>query len=407
MAHGFEGAFFVSGLAFLSAELVLPAMVKTLGGGSWAISLMPMMMMLGFMGPPLLTAHWVESLQRFKPFVAVMGIMQRMPFVFTGLALVFLAEDHPALVLVMAVLTPFVSGLMGGVSMTAWMELVAKTIPANRRASLHAYRNILGTIMGLMAGPVITWMLASYPGAVGYGFLHLAASAMFLLSYLVFLGIVEPYEPQVEAEPRKSLLENLRSIPSMLRGNPQLVDFLVMILFTTGIFILTPFMGLHALAVTGREDSYLGYFVIAQMVGGLTGNLLGGYVGDRLGGKAPLVISRILFIAVSLAFVFNRSEAGFFALFFLYGFGFFTNMIGRMTLTLEICPPQRRPTFVALVAASNFISLLLISFLSSSLQSMGLGILPNAVVAFLFMGTSLAFLLRIEEPRNAENAAAF
>ncbi len=401
MLHGAEGALFIGGIAFLSAEMVLPAMIRSLGGSTWLISIMPMMMMLGFMGPPLLTAHWVEMLPKVKPFVLITGFFQRIPYLITGLVMVFWESPIPWVLLLLAVTTPFISGMMGGVSMTAWMELVAKSIPAEKRASLHAMRNIIGTLMGLGVGPVVLWVLSAFPGPLGYGMLHLSTFCSLLGSYILFFLIVEPADVlDARPKPRKSLLGNVRSMPGLVLGNPQLKNFTMMAVCSTGIFILTPYMSLHALEVTGRPESFLGAFVTAQMSGSLLGNVIAGYLGDRFGGRVLLIISRVFFLILCIGILFIESELGFFALFFLYGFGFFTNMIGRMILTLEICEPSRRPTFVAFLSAVNFIVLLGVSVLSTTLKTYLPGIEPVAISAAILLGCSLIYIRKISEPRG-------
>ena len=71
------------------------------------------------------------------------GALQRLPYLLVGSTLL-LVPDPGDTVLTLVVLAPLMSGLAGGVSVTAWREYIAKSIPAHRRASLWATRFVLG-----------------------------------------------------------------------------------------------------------------------------------------------------------------------------------------------------------------------------------------------------------------------
>ena len=79
VAHVIEGGLFIGGLAFVSAETLLPTVIKNLGGGNWLISLMPVMMMAGFMLPPIFTAHWIDRQRRFMPLLRQCRYGRRRP----------------------------------------------------------------------------------------------------------------------------------------------------------------------------------------------------------------------------------------------------------------------------------------------------------------------------------------
>ena len=51
--HSLEGGLYMGGIAFLSAESVLPTMVNSRGGSEWLVALMPSLMAMGFFTPVL------------------------------------------------------------------------------------------------------------------------------------------------------------------------------------------------------------------------------------------------------------------------------------------------------------------------------------------------------------------
>jgi MFS family permease len=403
-AHSLDGGLYIGGMAFLAAESVLPPLIRMLGGPNWLLSLLPTLMMGGFALAPLLAAHRVERLQFVKPFVVFMGIFQRLPVLLAGLALLFWAHDYPHLVLVITAGAPFVTGLAGGFGFSAWIELISKTIPEDKRASTWSVRYVLAAVIGIFAGVVVKAVLARYPGTEGYALLHFIAFGFTCGSLLGFLAVREVSKPPSQSRPPSSLRQNLLSIPSLFMADDRLRSFALMRMLGAGVLIMLPFLSLHALDVTGRSSDYVGYFVAAQMSGGICGNLLAGFLGDRFGGKMPLGLGRILIASACLGAAVNTSTWGFIALFFTLGMAFSMNNLSSSVLMIELSPADRRPTYVSVMALLMFPTMLVAAGVSTLIRDMLHAFWPAAVVSALMMGASLLFLARIEEPRRKTSA---
>ena len=119
LVHSIEGGLCIGGMAFVSGQTIAPKMVESLGGPSWLVGLMPILLLVGFMAPQLFVAHRIERMARHKPLVVFTSIPQRLPYLFAGLVLVYWADDYPGLALAAAALCPLVSGLTAGTMGTA------------------------------------------------------------------------------------------------------------------------------------------------------------------------------------------------------------------------------------------------------------------------------------------------
>jgi MFS family permease len=400
LAHTVEGGLFIGGMAFVNANSVLPKMVSSLGGPSWLISVMPLMMALGFVWPPLLTAHRVERLWRMKPFVMFTGVFQRLPVLVAGLTLFLLSDGYPRLVLAAVALAPLMSGICGGLSSSAWWELVARTVPANRRASVWALRQVITASLGILAGGIVAAVLDRWPGTTGYGALHLIAFGFAVMSYMAFMLVRETPAPPVEPGNSRGLLENLRGLPALIRSDRRLHSFIPMQVLGMGIYIMVPFLAIHALTVCGRSERDLGFLVVAQMVGHLAGNCLAGFVGDRRGGKLPLVFARALHVIVCGLAAFAASWWVFTAVFFLLGAGFACHRVGWATLSVEICPPERRPTYMAMLMTFALPSMLTAAGLSTAVRELSGSFALASSLGGTAVIASLLFLLKVRDPRG-------
>ncbi|WP_075088293.1 hypothetical protein [Verrucomicrobium spinosum] len=174
-----------------------------------------------------------------------------------------LAPQASAIILTLVVLTPVVSGVVGGVGVNAWMEWVTRLIPQHLRASGWAIRYLIQGIIGLAAGPVIHWVFTHQPGAHGYSTLHLICFGFLALSLAAQLGIRDEAPAPTPAQAKKPPLPlrygpYLTALPGMLRSQPQLIR-LVLARFTgMGYLMLAGFMSIHALEVTQQPQAAIG-----------------------------------------------------------------------------------------------------------------------------------------------------
>lgn len=399
-AHCLDGAFFIGAMVFVAADTVMPAMIRSLGGGDWLIALMPQMMMLGFLLPPLMTAHRVERMERLKGFILTCGIFQRLPYLLAALGLLFFADSHPLAVLLLAAFAPMLSGLAGGISIGGWLEMTSRLIPARRRSSGTAIRAVSGAVIGIGAGEIIRRTLAEHPGPEGFGILHLWAFGFLCLSFVSFCLFKEVPKPLNASQPKRNLIQNLRAMPELLRSDPLYRRFIFVRFLSSAPFILTPFLGLHAVNATGGNGSFLGAIVQAQTLGGILGNIAAGWLGDRYGGRLPMKWSQVGYLLVCGGAIFSQSEWAFLLTYLVLGAAQSGYLVGQQTLAIELSPEDRRPSYFALISIVLFGGMLLIAGMSTLLQKLFASVTPAAIVVAIAMIGAHFVLEKIPEPRN-------
>lgn len=400
ICHCLEGGFYMGGTAFLAPESVLPKMVETLGGRAWIIAMMPVLLPAAFASMGIFIAPVVERLPRFKPWVLTFGLLQRLPYLITGLILLF-AERIEGVLLPIVVLTPVVSGLIGGMTVVAWMEMVTRMVPEKVRAAGWAVRYIIQAVIGVLAGAVIHHVLTHYPNHEAYGWLHLAAFSLLFISWAsqLFMHEDEHVRHRHPMQPRSHYLEYLRSLPGLLGAQPHLIK-LVLARFTgMGYLMVVSFLTIHALNVTGRPEADEGRFVTCQAVGVVLGSLLAGWVGYRCGGKILLQASRIVCVGLCIWVAVTGSFTGFMLSYFVLGFGLFLDRVGDLTLAAELCPLERRSTLQAILGFCNVFALLLATFISGQIYAWTHSFELVAAVAATFAVISMTILHRLPEPR--------
>ncbi|MEM7147703.1 MAG: MFS transporter [Verrucomicrobiota bacterium] len=405
--HVLEGGFYMGGIAFLSAEVVLPEMVDTLGGKPWLIAYMPTLMLIGFFLPSLVVVPLINRLHRFKPVIVLTGVLQRLPFLVAAAFLWFFADDFPRWTLFVVVAAPLVSGLLGGLTINAWLEMITRMIPEQARASGWAFRFIIASVIGIIAGPIIHRILEIQPGPPGYAVLHLITFIFLAISMVFFCFLKETHFPvPLPPNKRPSYFAELADIPRKAKRAPYFVRYLLVRFTGIGYAVLAPFLAIHALQITGRPEADLGYFVTAEMIGAVAGNLVAARLGDRHGGKIVLILSRTVLITVSLLVIVTASFPGFLVAFFLFGFTLFADRVGDLTLGVDLAPPRNRADFLAIMTFILVPAMIMAAQLSSTIENVS-GTLGAAAIATIAVAlTSLAILLTIPEPRKTNNLNA-
>ena len=402
ICHCLEGGLYMGGTAFLAPESVLPKMVDTLGGKAWIIAMMPVLLPAASASMGIFIAPIVERLARFKPWVLFFGFLQRLPYLITGLILLC-SDKIEGILLPIVVLTPVISGMIGGMTVVAWMEMVTRMVPEKVRAAGWAVRYIIQAIIGVVAGTVIHHVLTHYPNHEAYGWLHLTAFALLSISWVSQLFMHEDEHPRHRhpSSPYGPYLQYLRELPRLLRGQPNLIKLAIARFTGTGYLMVVSFLTIHALKLTERPEADEGRFVTCQAVGVVLGSLLAGWVGYRSGGKVLLQASRIVCLALCLWVSYTGSFSGFMLAYVVLGFGLFLDRVGDLTLAAELCPAERRSTLQAILGFCNVFSLLLATFISGRLYAWthSFGVVAGAAAVFSVI--SMLILNWIPEPRMA------
>jgi len=396
----------MGGLAFLSAETVLPKMIKSLGGADWLAGLMPIMTILGFTLIPIATANYIKKLHTYKPSILFFTVGQRLVYLFTGIFLLFWGEAYPFASLIFVALTPLISGLFGGSTMAAWLGLVAKTVPDERRSSLWAWRFIMTAGIGIGAGIMVEYVLENYEGTAGYGILHFLTFAFLVLSYVFFAGIKEHCHQPEETAKRKRFRDSLREIPRLIKNDKQARYFIIARSLYFGIYLIVPLMGIYALDTLKQPESYLGNFVKYISIGAILGNLLGGFLGDKLGSKYPIILSCFLFILMAVWMPFAQIAWEFSAIFGIFGFAFFMSQVGNSTLFLSLAPRGQLTNYVCAITVAVLPFMVLFSVLGAPIKNASsFGWLSAFAVFFSIL--SLIFYLFVRDPRKKQNEEPF
>jgi MFS family permease len=397
-ANVMDGALFAFAMSFVSLQTVLPVFVQQMGGSNIAIGLIPVLWMFGFNFPQMLIVRRAQRLPRKKKLFMKTSLIQRIPWLLLALMCFFVLEELSTGAALMLFFIAFTLAAVGGsINLPIWFDLVAKITPVRIRGRLFAIRSVLGAILGILGGVIVTFVLsvASYPDS--YGILFLLAFVSMMVSY-AFLGMLqETNDSQVKTDDQDQHL--LAAAHRILKSNHNFRRFLVADALLIGSSMAHTFFAVNALKKFSLTEAYVGAFTIVIMVSTIVGSLLLGFLADHFGHKLNLLMAASSTLLASLLAILSPWFELYLLVFVLSAFAVAVGIISRLPLIAELCTEAERPTYVALanVITSPFILFGILAGWLADLLGYGIVFILAAVLSSAAMYWSWK---KVVEPRH-------
>ena len=346
-----NGIFFNLALAFISGSTILPLFVSKLTDSDVLIGLSSTLETIGWLSPQLFVAGMTLYQEKQLPLYIKTAYVRVLSFLGLVLLVFFLGSKNPPLLLVFFFVLFATYALAGGFSGVAFMDIVGKTIPLNKRGSFFGMRMFVGGALAALAGILVKQILEHYQFPGSFGIIFSLAFLSILLGILSLLAVKEP--ALVEVKPRKSLKENLAQALELFRQHREF-RLLYFVQIIIGAYVLgLPFYVIYAERFLKIQPELVGIFLTSQMIGFVLSNLFWGYLSNRGKNKQVLLITAIIssFPPVILfAYYFFTLPIFFYSwIFFFLGAINSGLNLGYMNYLLEISPEPERPIYVGLL----------------------------------------------------------
>lgn len=405
-----NGAMFSFAESLMSVDTVLTWFVQKLGGSNFLVGLVGPMRDAGWYLPQLFVAHRLQREPRKLPLYRRMALLRAIAWSIWTLAAFLLTQDHGWLLLIFFV-TYGINALASGFAGLSFMDIVAKTIPAQRRGSYFGGRLFFGSILGLFGGVLVGVLVADnnpigFPGNVAILF---AAAWVAAMAGLLTFAVVK--EPPGDVRPESdTLTTHVRRAARLPRRNLNLRYMLIARVVVLLSYIAAPFYSVYSINVLHAPASILGVYVSVRTLVSLAINPVWSRLSDRRGNKIVMqlanasgvamlswvVLAPPLAVAAGLhpevqAYLFVPV----FALMGLYETG---NGIGANNLLLEIAPGNDRAIYVGLT--NTILGIAYFSTVISGLLVDWIGYQGVFVSALILLIVAQWALGRIREPRQ-------
>ena len=339
--------FITLAFSIISRETITPLLISNLTDSKIAIGLVPAIYSIAYYLPQLFAANHAERLKRKLPFVMVVGgLLERVPYLFAGLAILLFAESAPIVALLCLYLVIGLGALGNGVATRAWFSMIGKVLPVNRRGIFFGLSEGLGTLMGIIGAFFVGRVLDEMGYPLNFATLFLVAAVFMGVSWIGLALNREPESPIVKEHIPFS--HYFRRLPAILRDNHNfrrfLLSYSISRLSTMGVGFFIVF-GNENFELTGADVGLLTAILIASQA---AMQLLLGWLADKRGHKANLTVSGFALALAAIVALGATDLRGLIPAFILLGVGLASDHVSRLNIILEFAVPEDQPTFIGL-----------------------------------------------------------
>jgi MFS family permease len=346
IANLLDGGIFGFAFGFASLTTVIPLFVSNLTDSAILIGLIPAIHAMGWQLPQLFNARYVSQLKRLKPYVLLMTIQERVPF----LGLMIIAWQLPALGIRWGLILTFVmliwQGLGAGFTANPWQNMIGKIFPSEYRGTFFglqaAASNLLASIGAILAG----FILQKMPFPENYALCFLYACGCLVISFFCLSTTREP-ERTTEILPSSSLLF-WNSVLAILKRDKPFRAFLITRLLSQFGSMAFAFYTVYAVRRHGMSEVTAGVMTSALMITQVAANPLLGWLADRWSRKGILELGAVCAMLSAILAWLAPNIAVFFIVVILAGIANTVFWTIGMTLTLDFGTDAERPTYVGL-----------------------------------------------------------
>ena len=343
-----HGAFLALGMALTQPTTVIAAFVAELTGSTVWVGGLSTVLTVAAALPQLFIARLVEPRPTKMPFLLLAIYLRVTSWAVLAWLIYTIGDSHPDLLAwaLVGLLAIFYAG--GGLGNIPYTDIIGKVIPARRRGAFFGGKEALAGPLAVGAALLARRILAGVEYPESYALLFGLAAIALAVASLGFWLIREP--PRADAPGRS---QPWRAYWAQLGAAARRLRTLVIVQLLTGFSLMAlPFYVVYAREELGGPPEAVGWFLLAQVTGGVLGNLLWARLVDRVSSRTMLTACALTSTVAPLLAIILASLGwwGLLPTFFLAGAAFNGRRVGFQSALLELAPATERPTFAALNA---------------------------------------------------------
>jgi MFS family permease len=396
--HGF---FLAITMAMLDLNTVFPTLVKTLTESKYIFGALYSIML----GAPLIFnvifSHFLRRYDYKRKYLLIGIYVRGLSFLGMAIFTYFFALSNPSLVIGLFFLFVFLFSVSSGFAGLSYSDIIAKVIRREYRTTFYTMKQFIGSTASFLGGLIIARIFTlnidfpiNYTISLTIGFVGL------FIASLMFWFIKEP-KSDVSKE-STSLLAYIKDIPKILSKDKSFRGYIVVENLSSFSIMILPFYIYFAMEVLGADESYIGTFLIFQIIGTVFSNVLWGLIGKKFNAKTVVTTCIILgglnpLVALYLS---NFDPIYFSIVFFILGFTISGRRVGFEPYLLDIAPNDQRIEYLGIRGSLN-IFLVVLPLLGASLIDL-IGYQITFVIVSVVMFIAVVLLRRIKNEAYIE-----
>jgi len=357
-----NGVLFNFAWAFTAGSTVLPWFVSRLTSSNILIGLSSTLEALGWFIPQLPVAVITSHHHKQLPLYTRTAYLRAVAFLLMTLSVFVFSNKNPTGLLLSFFFFYSIYSLGGGLAGVAFTDIVAKTIPPNKRGSFFGMRMFLGGSLGAVGGLIVKKIMDAYHFPTNFGIIFSVAAVLILVALFSFCYIKEP--APVLTKEKKSWKENFRKGMRIFKEDQRFRQLFWVRVFVGSFVLGYPFYVIFARKVLGISPGMVGVFLTFEMSGYVLSNLLWGYLSNNVSNRLVILLSSFCSVVPPLILLSNIITPLPLALFcFIFFFLGSTNAglgLGATNYLLHLASEEDRPLYIGflhtLVGPTVFLS---------------------------------------------------
>jgi MFS family permease len=233
------------------------------------------------------TSHHIQQRSQHMPTYVIAAVVRVLSWSALAPAVLLLAGRNNELLLWIFFLSWTSASFAAGVGAVPLLNIIARSIPANRLGGFFGYRNFFGGIMGILGGLGVAQIFAAesmLPFPINYSLIFGLAALFLAIAFAVFALIREPEEPIPEGSDVPFHRYLAQSARVFFEDRP-FTSYTLARCFLITVDLAVPFYTAYAQKSLLAPVNFAGIYLTAMMVASIGSNILWGQVSRRGGNK--------------------------------------------------------------------------------------------------------------------------
>jgi hypothetical protein len=352
-----HGAFLALGVALTQPTTVISSFIANVTGSTvWVGGLSTVLTIAGAL-PQLFVARWIQPRSRKMPYLLMAIYLRVTSWGMLAWLVYAIGDQHPLTLawITVVMLVVFYAG--GGLGNIPYTDIIGKIIPTDRRGSFFGGRGALAGPLSIGAALTAREILVRVEYPLSYAMLFGLASLALAVASFGFWAIQEP-ATSVSDQVMLSWQDYWKQLLTVGR---RLKPIIYAQLLTGFSLMALPFYVVFASEQLHAPAGAVGWYTLAQVIGGMLSNLFWARLVDHSGARKMLICCAVLSTLTPILAI-GLSHWGWVALmpvFFLAGATFEGRTVGFQSALLEVAPAAERCTYAGL----NAVLILPVAFL--------------------------------------------
>ncbi len=358
-----HGAFLMFTRSMIDFNTVFPSLITNLIDSKIIFgSLYSIMLGVPFIFN-IIFSHYMQAYKYKKKFL-LFGIYLRV-IAFMGMSVFtyFFAKESPHLVIISFFFWVLLFSISGGFAGIAYSDIIGKLLESKDRGRLFAMKQFVSSVASFLGGVIVARIFT--PGNISFPLnyaiiLFIGGVGLFIAS-LAFKFIEEPASKIDEGFERRSLGVFIKSVPGILKKDSDFFRFIIVENMASFSLMILPFYMVYAREIFKIDGTYIGKYLIFQIIGTIVSNLLWGLIVNKFGSRQVVRIC-ILGGALIPILAILLSPLGpdiFGIIFFFLGFLISGRRVGFEPYLLDIAPEEKRTIYLGIRGTLNIFVIIL------------------------------------------------